>query len=125
MAEKSKYKIALVITKYVPYIIGILYFIEALLSCLHIEILYLPFIGNLTILPTICILSFSFLLKFCIWHRLPIYYAILIDVINWVDYYIHIPVNSAIMLSVYLTITIVFILLGMYFKNRYNKKLKI
>ena len=123
MAEISRiwYKIAIICVKYIPILISICYFIGNICTCFGIALLIISNISHMSLLPIICVLSFSFLLKYCIWHRLPIYYAMLIDVVNWIDYYIHIPVNSAIMLSIYLTITIIFILVGMYLKNKDNK----
>ena len=70
------------------------------------------------------ILIASLTFKFCIWHRLPIYYALLLHIISTIDYYTNIAISNWFMLFVYLVITIVFILIGMYFKNRYNKKKK-
>lgn len=64
----------------------------------------------------------SILLRFCIWHRLPLYYSLVIDIINTLDYYITFPVNNIIMLAIYLAITGCFILIGMYLKEKYNAK---
>ena len=67
----------------------------------------------------------SVLLKFCIWHRLPLYYGIIIDTINTFDYYFTFSVNNITMLAIYLSITGVFILIGMYLKQKYNAKTRI
>lgn len=64
----------------------------------------------------------SILLKFCIWHRLPLYYSIVIDIINMLDYYITFSINNVIMLAIYLAITGLFILIGMYWKEKHNAK---
>jgi len=74
-----------------------------------------------SLIPFICLIACSKLLKFCIWHRLPLYYSMLIDVINAIDYYIVIPIESKWMLLIYLVITGAFALYGAYLKNRYNK----
>jgi hypothetical protein len=67
-------------------------------------------------------LAMSVLLKFCIWHRLPLYYGASIDIINTIDYYITIPISNKSMLVWYLVITGIFILVGMYLKERHNAK---
>jgi len=69
-----------------------------------------------------CLFAISILLKFCIWHRLPLYYAITIDIINTVDYYFVIPISSKVLLLIYLVISIIFILVGMYLKEKHNAK---
>lgn len=108
----GKYRIATIIIKYFPMLIAILYLLESILSCFSIECLVLGLLDNMSLLPIILILSMSFLLKFCIWHRLPIYYVMVINTINIIDYYFKIPLNSAVMLSIYLIIALVFIFIG-------------
>ena len=72
----------------------------------------------ITMLFLICA---SFVFKFCIWHRLPIYYSAVIQIVSCIDYYCKLEIINNIMLFIYLTITILFILLEMYFKNKHNK----
>lgn len=120
--SKTEYKFCKIIVKYVPYIIGIWSFIASILSCFGLEFSLGVMIFQPSLLPFICLFACSKLLKFCIWHRLPLYYSILIDVINAIDYYIVIPIASKWMLLIYLLITGMFILLGMYLKERYNRK---
>lgn len=118
--SKTHYKIVLILLKYVPFIIGIIYFINAICQSLGIM---------LTIIPNLCFLSpltagiiayLSYVFKNCIWHRLPIYYCLNVHCISVLDYYCDIPILDSYLLYVYLIVTILFILLGMYFKNRYN-----
>ena len=78
-----------------------------------------------SILSIISVLAMSKLLKFCIWHRLPLYYAASIDIINTIDYYITFAINNELMLASYLTLTGIFILIGMYLKEKYNAKVRV
>lgn len=119
--SKSTLKICKVFVKYIPLLIGIYYFITSILSCFGISIIWLIPLGNLSVLTFICMLAFSFLLKFCVWHRLSLYYSIIIDLINIIDFYLVIPVNSKIMLLIYLVVAGVFIFIGIYLKEQYNK----
>ena len=124
MVELSKIttKIVKIIVKYIPFLIGFMYFVSSVLFCFGIAIPWLMLVYRFSILSFICLLSMSILLKFCIWHRLPLYYSIVIDIINMLDYYITFSINNVIMLAIYLAITGLFILIGMYWKEKHNAK---
>lgn len=120
--SKTLTKIVRIIVKYIPFVIGSMYFIQSILFCFGIVIPRLTITYRFSILSLICMLAMSVLLKFCIWHRLPLYYGASIDIINTIDYYITIPISNKSMLVWYLVITGVFILIGVYLKNRNNVK---
>lgn len=123
MVEISKGLVRLtrIIVKYIPFVIGIGYLLMAIFSCFGISCIWLPVLFRFSISSFVCLFAISILLKFCIWHRLPLYYSILIDVINAIDYYIVIPISSKWMILIYLLITGIFILCGVYLKDRYNR----
>jgi hypothetical protein len=120
--SKTLTKIVRIIVKYTPFVIGVMYFIQSILFCCGIVIQWLTITYRFSILSLICMLAMSVLLKFCIWHRLPLYYGASIDIINTIDYYITIPISNKSMLVWYLVITGIFILIGMYLKERHNAK---
>ena len=94
MLDKTLYKIELLLLKYLSVTIGFCYLLNSILSYFNIDVIILSFIGGLSILPTIFILVSSFVFKFCIYYRLPVYYAILCDIINYYDLYIGIPLSN-------------------------------
>lgn len=118
---KTEMKLAKIIVKYCPIIIAIFYFLSSILSCLGIGIYWITPIYYISFLPFLCLYACSKLLKFCIWHRLPLYYSISIDIINAIDYYIVIPIASKWMLLLYMLITGCFVLYGAWLKERYNR----
>jgi hypothetical protein len=120
--EETCHKILLIILKYIPFIIAIIYFTSSILHCFGIRCYLLGNLFFLSPITALFILVASFAFRFCIWHRLPIYYSLILHGIACLDYYCSIPITSNIMLFIYLLITIIFILVGMYLKNRYNKK---
>ena len=119
--SKTQMKFAKIIVKYCPIIIATFYFISAILSCFGVGLVWITPIYYMSLLPFICLFACSKLLKFCIWHRLPLYYSILIDVINAIDYYIVIPFSSKWMILIYLLITGCFVLYGVWLKEKYNR----
>lgn len=126
MEEKSislvGYRWFLIFLKYGSFLIGIVSFITVMLGCFGITTPILSILFQISLVPTIMWLFASFTFRCCIWHRLPLYYTWVNNVISWIDYTWTIPINNLQMIFVYSTITIVFILIGMYFKNKYNVK---
>ena len=127
MVEISKglARLTRIIVKYIPFVIAIGYLLMAIFSCFGISCIWLPVLFRFSMSSFICLFAISILLKFCIWHRLPLYYAITIDIINTIDYYFVIPISSKVLLLIYLVISIIFILVGMYLKEKYNVKNRI
>ena len=120
--EEICHKILLILLKYIPFIIAIIYLIVSVLRCFGVMSFIIPNLFFMSPITALFMIVASFTFKFCIWHRLPIYYSLLLHGIVCIDYYCNIPITSSILLFVYLLITIVFIIIGMYLKNRYNKK---
>ena len=122
MMEVNLHKLFLIIVKYLPFIIGMIYFLIAILNCFGIECIVLTNLIFISPISALFILAASFVFKFCIWHRLPIYYCMILEIISFIDYYVPLLIPSNLILLIYLSVTILTILIGMYFKNRYNKK---
>ena len=76
----------------------------------------------ISLLSFIFILGSSFALGFCVWHRLPLYYAGVVDLINLCDYMFCIPISTGWMLCLYSSLFAITVLLCAYLKNRYNVK---
>ena len=123
MEELSRIELKLckTIVKYSPFAIALGYFIMSCTSCFGIMIPLISSLCYLTIIPFITLFAVSKLLKFCIWHRLPLWYSVIVDLLNAMFYYFNIPIFGKSLLAIYLTITILFIILGMYLKEKYNK----
>ena len=123
--SRTQYRITLALVKYIPWLIAIFYLIVCVLNCFGIHLFLLGILSTLSVLPAICLISFSLLFKFCIWHRLPIYYVFVQNTINAIDFYIGIPISNIWMCCIYMIITGIFVLLGAYLKNKYNEKVRI
>ena len=116
MLDKTLYKIELLLLKYLSVTIGFCYLLNSILSYFNIDVIILSFIGGLSILPTIFILVSSFVFKFCIYYRLPVYYAILCDIISYYDLYVGIPLSNKLLFIVDMIIAGIFVFLMIFFK---------
>lgn len=120
--SRVQVKLAKIIVKYSPIVISGFYFISAIFSCFGIGVGWMVPIYYMSLIPFVCVIACSKLLKFCVWHRLPLYYSIVVDLINAIDFYFMIPIGSKWMLLIYLIVTGIFVLSGAYLKNKYNKR---
>lgn len=114
--NKSLYKIELVLIKTIPYLISVLYMLNSILSYFGIDTNIISHIGGLSLLVFIFLYVSSFAFKFCIYHRLPLYYILICDIINYYDYYIGIPINNKELLILHLILIAMFVLSLVYFK---------
>ena len=122
--KRSNYKIFLFINKYLPYVISLLYMVNTLLSLFGIDLIIFSMLGGLSLLPIIYFISVSFTFKYCLYHRLPIYYIILNDSINWLDYHIGIPIldmyfiaGSVLLMFIFIVVTTI-----LYLKEKKRKR---
>lgn len=83
--SKSLYKLNLYLIKITPFIISVGYIINNVLLSFNIHVPFLDDIINLSLIPFIVLYISSFVFKFCIYHRLPLYYILFIDLINLIN----------------------------------------
>lgn len=119
--SKSELKRCKIVIKYTPFVIAIGYLIMACASCFGLMFPFISSLCYLGIVPFIFLLSVSKLLKFCSWHRLPLWYSIIIDLLNASYFYSNVTLDGKLMVAIYLVITIVFVVIGMCLKERYNR----
>lgn len=119
---KSLYKIELLAIKIIPFVIMLCYVANTVLSYFDIDILFLSIIAGMSILPWLFLLISSFVFKFCIYHRLPLYYIFISDCINYYDNIIGIPISNRNLLILNLIIVGIFILLLVYFKFKQHEQ---
>lgn len=64
----------------------------------------------------------SYVFKFCEYHRMPIHYALGINLINIYDVYVGIPVDNYLMFGIYSVFTGIAIFITVYLYVRSHKK---
>ena len=121
MIEKNLYKLELLSLKSLPLEIGLCYLLNNILSYFGIDIIIFSLLGGISILPIIFILVSSFVFKFCIYHRIPIYYIIVSDILNYYDYYIGIPLENRELFIMNMIIAGIFIILIVFTKAKICK----
>lgn len=118
---KGLYKLELICIKVIPYLIALCYVGNTISSYVYQELPIFSFIGSLSILPMLFLYLSSFVFRFCIYHRLPLYYCFISDCISYYDLYIGIPISTRNLFAVNMLILGVFVLLLVYFKFKQHE----
>lgn len=119
LKSKSLYKLLVVMLKYIPMLITLFYIANTVLSYFYIDIPALSNIAGMSLLPWIFMYVAATVFRFCAYHKMFLYYILVVDVINITDYYIGIPIGDLELLMVHGAITGVslFIILYLYVKS--------
>lgn len=103
-------------------IISLFYILNTTLSYFYIDIPILSNIAGISLLPWIFMYIAATVFKFCAYHKMFLYYILITDIINIIDYYIQIPIGDLELLMIHSVITGIslFIILYLYVKNHKN-----
>lgn len=116
--RKSLYKIILYCIKVIPYIVAMCYILYTALSFCSVYIEAIGYIAHLSILSWLFFYLCSFAFKFCILHRLPLYYILCNEIVNFSSFYIKIDINTWYILMLHSIILGIFILLYVWVSKR-------
>lgn len=92
--KRSKYKIFLIIVKYIPYVLMLLDILHTFGSIFGKSLPIVSYIGGTSYLVVISMILTSFIFDFCSYHRVPLYYILVNNSLILYDYYIGIPVSN-------------------------------
>ena len=119
------HKVMILILKFIPIVLSLIYLLGTICSIFGKDTVILSYFGFVSILPGMFILLSSFVFKFCIWHRLPLYFILVDNISNWFiwTFYGSIQISTFVWLT--LLLAGIFVILGIYFKYRYDKQTKL
>ena len=121
---KRLYRLMLISTKIVPWILAIIYLIGTIFSSIGIDLVILSYLGFTSFIPAVYILIASFTFKSCIWHRLPLYFILVNNIVNYIFWTVLGGLSLGwVIVSILFTLALISIL-GAYFKNKHNEKVR-
>lgn len=85
--------------------------------------MFLSILSGTSILTLLFLIIVSFVFKFCLYHRIFLYYAATIDIINWIDFLYTIPISTIFLLSIELILAGITIIIAIMSYVENNKKL--
>lgn len=106
LERNLKHKEFLIILKYIPHGISLIYIIYTLLGFIGIDAIILGHLTHISIFPWMFMYMTSKIFRFCYIHRLPLYYIGINELLTTSDYYIGIPIENINLFLIHLTIII-------------------
>lgn len=116
------YKAVIVAIKIIPILIATLFLIRSILSCIDIDVTWLSYLCGMSLIPLLFMYLVSYAFKFCTYHRMFLHYIVVNDAINYIDYYIGIPLQYHELLRLHIIISGIFLLLIIYYHQKWKKE---
>ena len=123
--NKYLYKIFLIIIKYIPMVLALCKLITLITNYFKLHIFAITCVGGTSIIFLLVLYLISYIFKFCLTHRLPLYYTTLITIMTMMDYFVGIPIDVFVLFRLYMIISGMFIItwILVWFVNRKNPKI--
>lgn len=117
--NKLYYKLFIVVLKYIPLLIALCYVLNTVTAVFGIYIEPLSNIAGMSLLTWIFLYIVTYVFKFCIYHRMFLWYILIDDLLNIIDYYYELPIETSNLLMIHNSIIgiFLFIILYLYVKN--------
>ena len=116
------YKAVIVAIKVIPILIATLFLVRSILSCIEIDVTWLSYVCGMSLIPLLFMYLVSYAFKFCTYHRMFLHYIVVNDAINYIDYYIGIPLQYHELLRLHIIIAGIFLLLIIYYHQKWKKE---
>ena len=121
-SKRSEYKLLIIVLKFIPMLTALCYMSSTIFNYFGYNIEPLSNIGGMSLLTWIFIYLSSVVFKFCSYHRIFLWYILIDDLFNIIDYYWSIPISTDKILmlhNIWIGITL-FIILVLYVKSNKN-----
>lgn len=117
--NKLYYKLFIIVLKYIPSLIALCYILNTVMALFSIYIEPLSNIAGMSLLTWIFLYIATYVFKFCIYHRMFLWYILINDLLNIIDYYYELPIETSNLLMIHNSIIgiFLFIILYLYVKN--------
>ena len=106
--------------KILPSLIALIYFINIVLNLFEINLNSLSYIAGMSFIPLLFMYISSYVFQFCEYHRLPLHYILITNLLSIIGYEFEITINIwlyIIIHSVLFGLT-VFMVLYLYLKDK-------
>lgn len=120
--SKVLYKAVIVAIKVIPILIATLFLSRSILSCIDIDVTWLSYVCGMSLIPILFMYLVSYAFKFCSYHRMFLHYIVVNDALNYIDYYIGIPLQYNDLLKMHIIIAGIFMLIIIYQHQKWIKE---
>ena len=91
LRSKALYKAGLSVIKVIPVLTALCYLTNTVLSYCGLDMPLLSIIAGMSLLPLLFLYLSSYMFRFCSYHRMPLHYILVSDILNIYDEYLGIP----------------------------------
>lgn len=116
--ERRKYKLLVIALKVIPMLLSFCAALNTLLGYLGIKTDLLSLLAGVSLLPLLFLYLASYTFRFCRYHRMFLHYILVIELLNTVDYYVGISLDTRTLFIGFLLISFVFLVLILYFYHK-------
>ena len=96
------------ITKITPILIAFIHLINEIVGFLGFNDIPLNYISGISLIPIIYLYYTSYVFKLCSYYRMFLHYAVTINIINTIDFYIGFPFDDIQYIIFHIIVTLVF-----------------
>lgn len=122
--NKRLYKLELYSAKVVPMLMAGITLANTVLSYLGIQLVYLSYIGGISLLVLIRFYITSYTYRFCSYHRMFLHYILISNSVALYDYHVGIPLNNTNLFALNMIIAGVSLFIILYLKFKVCSPLK-
>ena len=90
--NKNLFFIEIKLIKILPFIIALIYFIKTILNSIGVNLNSLSYIAGMSFIPLLFMYVSSYVFQFCEYHRLPLHYIVITNMLSIIGYVIIIGV---------------------------------
>lgn len=120
--RRKSHKLLLVILKVIPVITAFCCLLNTLCSYFGIDASLLSMFSGMSLLSWLFVLIATYVFRFCIYHRMFLYYILVSNILSIYDFYVGLPVSVIGSIMIQLVISGIFLFLILYFYVKCNKK---
>lgn len=120
--NKLYYKLFIVVLKYIPLLIALCYVLNTVTAVFGIYIEPLSNIAGMSLFTWIFLYIATYVFKFCIYHRMFLWYILIDDLLNIIDYYYELPIETSNLLMIHNSIIGIFLFIILYIYVKDHKK---
>lgn len=121
--NKSLYIIEIKLLKILPFIIALLYYINTILQVIGFNLNSISYISGMSLIPLLFMYISSYVFQFCEYHRLPLHYILVTNLLSIIGYEFDISISVwlYIILHNILFGIVLFIIIYSYLKSKNEK----
>ena len=122
LRSKHLYKLFLFSLKIIPPVLAALYLGNTVLSYFGIDYSIISYVAGIGIIPWLFLMLASYVLRFCEYHRMFLWYIAANNTICWVDDVYGLPISDRGYLALHIIIAGIFLFVILYLHQKCRRK---